>query len=191
MNSKILKSQILLLKLYAGYRELDHALASYRPLYQSLNTNPVLHAERGRKHAQYELAQLYRRIEYLQHCHFVELVIEGEKRLLKLTSKGKYEILRMRFVEHMMVQKKKAWDRKWRIAFFDIPESKKKYRNFFRRLLKQNEFKMIQRSVWMTPYNPQPHLDELLKYLGLEKHFEIMEAECEKCSKGFLKKFKL
>lgn len=184
------KFQIVLLQLYAGYRELDHAFASYRPRSGTPMWNSTGYAENARRYAQKELTQLYKRIEYLKRCHYVEMVEEGDERLLKLTEKGKYELLRLRFAEHLLAQKKQAWSRKWWILIFDVPEAKKKYRNFFRRLLKKNGFKMMQRSVWITPRNPGPALSELLKYLGLEKHFELIEADCERCSPALVKKFR-
>lgn len=121
-------------------------------------------------------------IKYLERYAYIERVREGNTRLYRLTIKGAYEILRLRFVEHMIGERKKKWDGVWRIMIFDIPEEKRKYRDFMRRLLKDNGFEMWQFSVWVTKYNPEPALRDLLKYLCLHKYYSIIEADCRKCS---------
>ncbi|MBI2552103.1 CRISPR-associated endonuclease Cas2 [Candidatus Uhrbacteria bacterium] len=190
MKSKFRQFQIVLLQIYAGYRELDHALASYNPRSHTPGWDATGYAEDARKYAKRDIKRLHRHIDYLKRVGYVERVQEGEEQLLKLTAKGKYELLRLRFVEHLMQQKKELWDRKWWIVIFDIPEQMKKYRNFFRLLLKKNGFKMVQRSVWITPYNPRPYINDLLVYLRLSKYFEIIEADCDRCSPALFKKFK-
>ena len=137
-----------------------------------------------------ERAMLRRRIAYLKRRHYLDRVQEGERILYKLTSKGKYEILRLQFVLHMKVQRNKKWNRRFYLAIFDIPEEKKKYRDFFRKLLKQNGFRMLQQSVWMTRYNPRPPIDALLYYLKLAQYFELMELNCEQCNPRLIKKIR-
>src|SRR3989338_5081435 len=95
---KLKKFQIVLLQLYAGYREFDHALASYKPRRRTPGWDSTGYTEREQKLAERELKYLYKRIEYLKRCHYIEKVKKGEERLLKLTAKGKYELLRLRFV---------------------------------------------------------------------------------------------
>ena len=183
------KVQITLLELLASYKNIDDALASYRPLYPSLKYDDAYFVERGRRQAKKEREQLRKHIDYLRRKHLVELKKEGDERLVRLTTKAKYEILRLQFVLHMRAQRKRAWDRKWRLVLFDVPEIQKNYRNFLRKLLRQNGFRMWQLSVWVSPYNPEPHLSNLLQYLGIEKHYELIEADCAKCSPKLRRKF--
>lgn len=141
-----------------------------------------VYVESERKRKKRKKEWLMRRIEYLRRQHYIELVKEKEERLYRLTAKGKYEILRLQFVFQMRAAQEKPWDRNFYLVVFDIPESMKKYRDFFRVLLKNNGFRMLQRSVWMARYNPRPAIDELLKYLELEKYFELMKISCVDCS---------
>lgn len=87
-------------------------------------------------------------------------------------------------------QKKKILKRKYLYSFvsdfnkdtpknllliYDIPEGKKKERDWFRRQLKNFGFIMIQRSVWVGP-SPLP--EEFLNYLkriGLDKEFKTFK----------------
>lgn len=61
------------------------------------------------------------------------------------------------------------------LLIYDIPEGRKKERDWFRRQLKNFDFVMIQRSVWVGP-SPLP--EEFLVYLkriGLQKEFKTFK----------------
>ncbi len=61
------------------------------------------------------------------------------------------------------------------LLIYDIPEGRKKERDWFRRQLKNFGFVMIQRSVWVGP-SPLP-IDFLayLKRIGLQKEFKTFK----------------
>lgn len=81
----------------------------------------------------------------------------------RLTKKGEKEA----FFAHLdaqaaMHQPNRAWDGHWRIVIFDVPEKKRKYRDYLRSMLKTLEFKELQKSIWVTPYQIPKFLEELL-----------------------------
>ena len=45
------------------------------------------------------------------------------------------------------------WDQKWRVLVFDIPERRRRLRDFMRRTLHGNGFIRLQDSVWVYPYD--------------------------------------
>jgi len=61
------------------------------------------------------------------------------------------------------------------LLMYDIPHGKKKERDWFRRQLKNFDFVMIQKSVWVGP-SPLP-IDFLdyLKRIGLQKEFKTFK----------------
>lgn len=61
------------------------------------------------------------------------------------------------------------------LLIYDIPEGRKKERDWFRRQLKNFDFVMIQRSVWVGP-SPLP-VDFLayLRRIGLQKEFKTFK----------------
>lgn len=128
---------------------------------------------------------LRRRIKHLKKQHYIEGIKEGERQLLRLTAKGQYEVLRLQFMIQMHSQRQKKGDGTFWLAMYDLPESKRAHRSFFRKLLKQSGFAMLQRSIWVSRHNPRPAIDNLLKYLGIAKYFELLEVECKKCSPHF------
>ena len=147
-----------------------------------------LKKERSRREKQYQRLERY--VRYLKEQHYIERVKEGERILYALTSKGQFELLRLQFMIQMREACSKPWNGKFYLVVFDIPEEKKKYRDFFRKLLKANGFRMLQLSVWMTRYNPRPPIDALLKYLKLTSYFEIMEIDYKACSVGLRRKIR-
>ncbi|MDO8552666.1 MAG: hypothetical protein Q7S01_04025 [bacterium] len=60
--------------------------------------------------------------------------------------------------------KTSAWDRKWRIAIFDIPEKYAPLRNRVRGILKAAGFVQLQQSVWVFPHE----CEELVRLLKEE-----------------------
>ena len=69
------------------------------------------------------------------------------------------------------------WDGAWRILFFDIPESKRKYRDFLRKALRRVGFKVIQRSIWVYPYPVPSFLGELLYHKEVKPHIRFITTD--------------
>jgi len=110
---------------------------------------------------------------HLQKQGNVKVISKAGERFITLTHKGQLEkLLRL-----AGVQKTARWDGKWRILMFDIPESCHTDRDSFRRLLKKNNFAILQGSVFVSPY---PLNREAVKYLegsGLMQYIRIMKVE--------------
>lgn len=60
------------------------------------------------------------------------------------------------------------------LVIYDIPEGKKKERDWFRRQLKNFDFIMIQRSVWIGPPLAKNFLD-YVKRIGLHSNFKTFK----------------
>lgn len=113
-----------------------------------------------------------------------EVKIDG-KGVYKLTPKGKLKIF------HSYVIKKPKWDGKWRIVIFDIPETMKKKRELFRSKLKVIGFKMVQNSVWISPYDTQGVVKLLSDSYGLDTHIHFLVVDSISREKKFLDEFKI
>lgn len=89
----------------------------------------------------------------------------------------------------MYQPKKRKWDGQWRMIIFDVPEKKRKYRDYLRQMLKTLGFKELQKSTWVTPHPIPDFLKELL-WEERMKHFTrfitIKEIDYDKdLRKGF------
>jgi len=72
------------------------------------------------------------------------------------------------------VDKKIRSDKKWQMVLFDIPENKKRQRDFFRRGLGYLGYKKLQRSIWVCPYDVLEETKNLIKRYKLEAYVEIL-----------------
>jgi phenylacetic acid degradation operon negative regulatory protein len=60
-----------------------------------------------------------------------------------------------------------AWDNKWRLVLFDIPVSKRKIQDAFRRRLKERGLTLYQNSVWVYPYPLENEISALAHFYRL------------------------
>ena len=85
----------------------------------------------------------------LQRRGYVKKQQTKNQSFFHLTPKGKLNILKYLRLEKLKIKK---WDGHWRIVIFDLPESLKKWREFFRTQLKNNlGFLPLQESGYITP----------------------------------------
>ncbi|KKT82545.1 MAG: hypothetical protein A3B99_00690 [Candidatus Yanofskybacteria bacterium RIFCSPHIGHO2_02_FULL_44_12b] len=74
-------------------------------------------------------------------------------------------------------EKIKKWDGKWRMVFFDIPEHKRRHRDYLRKALKLIGFKEFQRSIWIYPYHAPVFLKDLLFGEDISGHVRFVTTE--------------
>lgn len=68
------------------------------------------------------------------------------------------------------------------MVIFDIPENQKTKRQKFRQILKQWQFRKVQKSVWLTGKDYREELIDVVKELRLHDYVELYE-----CAKHFPK----
>ena len=95
---------------------------------------------------------------------------------LTLTDKGKMKALTYKF-EEMKLSKKKDWDGKWHIVFFDIPEKQRVARDIFRDKIKKIGFYELQHSVFAFPYECENEIEYIIETYKISKwvRFGILE----------------
>ncbi|MDO8552511.1 MAG: hypothetical protein Q7S01_03180 [bacterium] len=104
----------------------------------------------------------YRRRVAIERLIASDYVREQGKRLT-ITSGGR-NVLGGIALATLKLLKTSAWDRKWRIAIFDIPEKYAPLRNKVRNILKTAGFLKLQHSVWVFPHE----CEELVRLLKEE-----------------------
>jgi CRISPR-associated endonuclease Cas2 len=85
----------------------------------------------------------------------------------KITPKGLIKIIRAKNKSKKISD---SWDGKWRIVIFDIPENKRKLRNYFRKILDDLNFIKLQNSVWVSPYDNFVDLKMVIENLGIKNN---------------------
>lgn len=99
--------------------------------------------------------EIKKAIKNLQSMDYIK--IDEAKRKAYLTEKGVLE-----FIKFRIKNRESIWDGKWRLIVFDIPEEKRKQRDFLRERLKWLGFKELQKSVWIFPYDIKKELEEVM-----------------------------
>ena len=77
---------------------------------------------------------------------------------------------------HLYFNKQK-WDKKLRLVIFDVQEINRFKRNELRRVLKNLGFIMLQKSVWLSPYNQFNIIKKWLIRNNLEEKILLIEAD--------------
>jgi DNA-binding transcriptional regulator PaaX len=93
-----------------------------------------------------------------------------------LTEKGKIKALSYQIFE-IEIKNPVAWDRKWRMVIFDIPEVQKRKREIFRMHLRNLHFFELQKSVFVHPFDCQKEIEYIIEYYQLRKYVRFIIAE--------------
>lgn len=107
----------------------------------------------------------------------------GNRLVLALTEKGRQAALRHRILVSDKINKDKFC-----VVVFDIPESERKTRSFFRRFLKEAGFIRLQKSVWVSNKDIAEYVTDLVCSASAEKWVNVIEAS--KISNFIIKKRK-
>lgn len=99
--------------------------------------------------------------------------LEGKPAIM-ITKEGLGKALKANFI---MEGEKKRKDGKWIMLIFDIPEKYRKSRDLLRSILHNLGYKMLQQSVWVTPYDVLDTTEKLLLMHSLEKYVKIFLTE--------------
>jgi len=92
------------------------------------------------------------------------IYLSGEE--IKLTKKG-LKLLKIIQIEDIQLTLLDEWDGVWHIVCYDIPEFKKKEREYLRLKLKELNFKFIQKSLWVYPYECKEEIAIISQNLGV------------------------
>lgn len=115
-------------------------------------------------------------------------VVKKEKNnqsFFHLTPKGRLQVLKYLHLEKLKIKK---WDRRWRVVIFDIPEDRKKLREYLRHYLLSSGFYPLQESVYLTSYPVSAELDRYLKKYNLRNfchYLTVSEIDDEEQFKKF------
>ncbi len=121
----------------------------------------------------YRKSNYYQVVSHSLKVGYIEKVIKKRKTYLRLTPGGKERIKRE---FSLSLWQERKWDKKWRIVIFDIAEENRNIRDGLREKLKELGFGMLQKSVWISPYDFILDFREFMKSLGLGKNVFALES---------------
>lgn len=120
--------------------------------------------DKARRQKLYTYASYLKRRKYLA----ISPVSRGRVRV-SLTSLGRERALnaRAKRILSMPIARPKMWDYRWRLILFDIAADERMKRNAFRAFIKKIGAVMLQKSVWIHPFDCSEHVQVLRDYFNL------------------------
>ena len=131
--------------------------------------------------------QVYQAVNNLKRQDLIRSYNKEGQTIYELTEAGKREGEKQLILQRL--QSKKI-DGKWRVVIFDIPEEKHRLRDNFRNLLKELEFKMLQASVWASPYDIFDELEILVPDIKQHSWIKLLLVDVIVGERDFKKLFK-
>lgn len=131
----------------------------------------ILRQERQTKRKRQDFARL---IRYLKNRGYLNVKDLKNRKAIIITPKGMEKLYKTRLKAEKM---KKRFDKKWQMVLFDIPETKRKARDLFRKELKYLGYKKLQRSIWVCPYDVLKETQQLVKNHKLGRFVRLLLVE--------------
>lgn len=150
-----------------------------KPLDKMFNTLDKRQQERELRRIVYYMKQKgLIRYQAGDYEHGITLTKEGEQRLKKVN------------FSDLHIPRPKKWDKKWRLVFFDIPETSKIKRDSLTFKLKDLGFKMLQQSIWVHPFPCRPEIEMVGEFLGIRRYISYVEINQIDSENNLRKRFK-
>ncbi|MCX6723824.1 MAG: CRISPR-associated endonuclease Cas2 [Candidatus Staskawiczbacteria bacterium] len=113
-------------------------------------------------------------IYYLKRKGYIKIKNLENKKAIILTKDGISKALKASFA---IEGKKKRKDGKWIMLIFDIPEKRRKARNLLKSILINLGYKLLQQSVWVSPYDVSGKTEQLLQMHSLDNYVKVFIIE--------------
>ncbi|HEY4514490.1 MAG TPA: hypothetical protein VJH69_04195 [Candidatus Paceibacterota bacterium] len=139
--------------------------------------------------------KLQHSFDYLKRYKYITLKTFPQRRIGSvLTDTGRKRIERtlMRRALRSQFDRKKKWDSKWRLILFDISTAERAKRNAFRAMIRRIGAVMLQKSVWIYPYDCLESVTLLRQFFDLsEDSLRLVETDFIGDDRVLRKHFKL
>lgn len=136
-----------------------------------------------KRRGQKEFGKLLKKLEEKRVVY-----LSGEK--IRLTKKGRKLLDEISLSEFKIIKSDK-WDSQWRLVSYDVPEIYKGSRNIFRKVLKNNGFYQIHKSLWVSPYDCKEEVAVFCKNLNMTKDVVVMTTDHLPNQQEMIEHFKL
>ncbi len=115
------------------------------------------------------------------------IILGGEK--IVLSPRGE-EIQRRSMTDDLVIEHFE-WDGIWRVVIYDIPNTDKKERDYFRLILKKLGFTAIQKSTWVIPWECKEEIAIAAQNLRLSPYIMYLTTDHLPNQKSMEKSFGL
>lgn len=144
--------------------------SSYKRRLLPFYDHPTINSYRKKLQRQ----KFHRLIYHLKTHNYIKVTNLKNKKALMITKEGIGKALRASF---NIENKEKRKDGKWTMITFDVPSKNNKSRDLLRSILQNLGFRLLQKSVWVTPYDVSRKLELALQMYSLDKFVKIFLVE--------------
>lgn len=121
----------------------------------------------------YSEEQIKRCLAHLRMQKYIKYSVTDIKSPLIITKRGLSRLDSRTVKDKIIGIVKKRWDHLWRIVVFDVPETKKYYRDQFREGLYKLGFFPYQKSMYVTPFACEDIIRDLARKNYIAKYVLI------------------
>lgn len=171
-DPSIVKLVNALLKLVAGGAVLGLALVAPN-IIQLLDRPSRKYFERLDEQSRER--EIRRAMYYARRRGFLSIA-ESYEHGMRITDKGR-QYVRATDLEKLAIPIPKQWDRRWRIVFYDIPESHRAARRALIKKLGNLGFHQLQRSVLVFPYPCRPEIEAVVAVHKIQRYVSYIETD--------------
>lgn len=143
------------------------------------------------KKLEIEEKKIQRVLKNLEKKEIIALVEKDDKVFVHLKDRENTTVLKYSIKALLeFKKKKKTWNGKWFLVFFDVPELQRNKRDYLRKFLHQIGFYRYQKSVYLFPYECEDEVKLIKKIVEGAKYMKYVIAEKiedEKEAKRFFK----
>ena len=107
---------------------------------------------------------------YLKKKGYIKIKNLEQTEGVMLTKSGLERAMR---AMRLLAQRKKRNDGRWQMIIFDIPEEKKNSRRILREYLTFLGYQLLQRSVWVCPYDVGKETEEFLREYSIDPYVKL------------------
>ena len=171
---KLQATEKFLLDLYNYTEKIDKVFDIFSPRTMKEVCCPDIYELRKqykRKKAKQEFNRL---VYYLKKKGFIKIKNLEQNKGIILTKKGAEKVLRAKF---KIKSKQKRLDEKWQMIIFDIPEKKRHLRDLLRDNLRILNYKLLQQSIWICPYDVQKETEFILRKHSIDPYVKLFLIE--------------
>lgn len=123
----------------------------------------------------FNIPYLKRTLYRLNKRRLIDISKENGQEVVKLTDKGKAEMLKFS-MEELALEKPSVWNGKWWLVCYDIPKNCELKRDIFRDYLRAWKFYPLQDSVFIHAYPCRDQIEFLKEYLGVGEFVQFLEV---------------
>jgi len=122
--------------------------------------------------------KVWRALKNLEKKEIIDIVEEDDKVYVTVKDNNHPKIIEYSIKILLDFKlKKKKWNGKWFIVFFDVPEIQRNKRDLLRRFLKRLGFYPYQQSVYIFPYECEEEVKLIRKIIEAAKYIRYVVAE--------------